>query len=49
VVNNPEVKNTYASLGVDPLTDTPEHFAAHILSDIDKLGKAVRAAGAHVD
>ena len=49
VVNNPEVKATYASLGVDPLTDTPEHFAAHILSDIDKLGKAVRAAGAHVD
>ena len=49
VVNNSEVKATYASLGVDPLTDTPEHFAAHILSEIDKLGKAVRAAGAHVD
>jgi len=49
VVNNPEVKSVYASLGVDPLTDTPEHFAAHLLSDIDKLGKAVRAAGAHVD
>ena len=49
VVNSPEVKTTYASLGVDPLTDTPEHFAAHILSDIEKLGKAVRAAGAHVD
>jgi tripartite-type tricarboxylate transporter receptor subunit TctC len=49
VVNNPEVKSVYASLGVDPLTDTPEQFAAHLLSDIDKLGKAVRAAGAHVD
>ena len=39
----------YASLGVDPLTDTPEQFAAHIASEIGKLGKAVRAAGAHVD
>ncbi len=48
-VNSPEVKNIYASLGVDPLTDTPEHFAAHLLSEMDKLGKAVRAAGAQVD
>jgi tripartite-type tricarboxylate transporter receptor subunit TctC len=48
-VNVPEVKNTYSSLGVDALTDTPEQFAAHIASEIIKLGKAVRAAGAHVD
>jgi tripartite-type tricarboxylate transporter receptor subunit TctC len=44
-----EVKATYASLGVDALTDTPEQFAAHIASEVGKLGKAVRAAGAHVD
>jgi len=49
VVASAEVKSVYASLGVDPLTDTPEQFAAHIVSEIDKLGKAVRAAGAHVD
>jgi tripartite-type tricarboxylate transporter receptor subunit TctC len=48
-VNSPEVRNVYANLGVDPLTDTPEHFAAHLLSEMDKLGKAVRAAGAQVD
>jgi tripartite-type tricarboxylate transporter receptor subunit TctC len=48
-VNAPEVKTTYASLGVDALTDTPAEFAAHIASEITKLGKAVRAAGAHVD
>ena len=48
-VNTPEVKNTYSSLGVDALTDTPAEFAAHIASEIIKLGKAVRAAGAHVD
>jgi tripartite-type tricarboxylate transporter receptor subunit TctC len=48
-VNSAEVKNIYNTLGVDPLTDTPEQFAAHIASEIGKLGKAVRAAGAHVD
>ncbi|MEO7727801.1 MAG: tripartite tricarboxylate transporter substrate binding protein, partial [Burkholderiales bacterium] len=48
-VNAPEVKNVYASLGVDAITDTPAEFAAHIAADIDKLGKAVRASGAHAD
>ncbi len=48
-VNSPDVKAIYATLGVDPLTDTPEHFTAHIASEIDKLGRAVRAAGAQVD
>ena len=48
-VATPEVKATYANLGVDALTDTPEQFSAHIASEIGKLGKAVRAAGAHVD
>ncbi len=48
-VNSPDVKAIYATLGVDPLTDTPEQFTAHIASEIEKLGKAVRAAGAQVD
>ena len=48
-VNASDVKTVYASLGVDPITDTPAEFAAHINSEIAKLGKAVRAAGAHVD
>lgn len=48
-VNAPEVKTVYASLGVDAITDTPAEFAAHIAADIDKLGKAVRASGAHAD
>ena len=48
-VNAPEVKTVYASLGVDAITDTPAEFAAHIAADINKLGKAVKASGAHVD
>ncbi len=48
-VNSPEVKTVYDSLGVDPLTSTPEQFAAHLNGEIEKLGRAVRAAGARVD
>jgi len=48
-VSSAEVKSTYNTLGVDPITNTPEQFAAHIASEIGKLGKAVRAAGAHID
>ncbi len=48
-VNAPEVRAAYSKLGVESLTNTPAQFAAHIASEIDKLGKAVRAAGAHVD
>jgi tripartite-type tricarboxylate transporter receptor subunit TctC len=48
-VSAPDVKTVYATLGVDPITNTPEQFAAHISAEIDKLGKAVRAAGARVD
>lgn len=48
-VNAPDVKTVYASLGVDPITNSPAEFAAHIAADIEKLGKAVRASGARVD
>ncbi len=48
-VNAPDVKTVYANLGVDPLSNTPAEFAAHINAEIDKLGKAVRAAGARID
>ena len=48
-VNAPDVKNVYASLGVDPVTNTPAEFAAHIAADIEKLGKSVRTSGARVD
>ena len=44
-----DVKTVYAGLGVDAITDTPAEFAAHIAADVDKLGKSVRAAGAHAD
>ena len=48
-VNAPDIKATYATLGAEPLTDSPEQFAAHIASELVKLGKAVRDARASVD
>ena len=48
-VNSPEVKATYASVGAEPITDTPEQFGRHLTSEITKLRKLVEASGAHVD
>jgi tripartite-type tricarboxylate transporter receptor subunit TctC len=31
--------------GAEPMTDTPEHFAAYIRSEIDKWASVVRLAG----
>ena len=45
----PKVKEAWASYGADPVNMTPEQFTAHLKSDIAKLGKMVKAAGAKVD
>ena len=49
IVNSPEFKQTLATIGAEPVTVTPEQFAAHLRSDIDKLGAIVKAVGAQVD
>jgi tripartite-type tricarboxylate transporter receptor subunit TctC len=49
VVNSSDFRQTLATIGADPVTATPEQFAAHLRSDIDKLGAIVRAVGARVD
>ncbi len=48
-VNSSDFKQTLATIGAEPVTLTPEQFAAHLRSDIDKLGAIVRAVGARVD
>ena len=48
IVNSADFKQTLATLGAEPVTATPDEFAAHMRSDIDKLGAIVRAVGAHV-
>ncbi len=48
-VNSSDFKQMLATIGAEPVTLTPEQFAAHLRSDIDKLGAIVRAVGARVD
>ncbi len=48
-VNSSDFRQTLATIGAEPVTLTPEQFAAHLRSDIDKLGAIVRAVGARVD
>ncbi len=48
-VRSPDVQNIYDKVGALPVTNTPEEFAAHIQSEILKLGKLVQLSGARVD
>lgn len=46
---NPKVKEAWTSYGADVVNMTPEQFTEHLRSDVAKLGKMVKAAGAKVD
>jgi tripartite-type tricarboxylate transporter receptor subunit TctC len=45
IVGDPEMKNYLIGQGVDPVTNTPEQFAAYIKGDVPKFAKIVKAAG----
>jgi tripartite-type tricarboxylate transporter receptor subunit TctC len=45
----PEMKEKLAAMGTDPLTSTPEEFAAYIKSEIAKWGDVIRKAGVKAD
>lgn len=45
----PEVSAKLVAAGVDPVTTTPEQFAALVRSEIPKWGQVVRESGARVD
>ena len=44
IIALPDVKERFAVLGLDPLTNTPEEFAAQIKKEIAKWGKVIRDA-----
>ena len=44
-----DVQKVYARVGAVPVTDTPEEFAAHIRSEMVKLGNLVKISGARID
>ncbi len=49
VMHLPEVEEQLRRQGIEPMTSTPEEFAAFLRSDIKKWGELVRRTGAHVD
>ena len=48
-VRLPDVQKIYENVGAVAVTNTPEAFAAHIQSEIAKLGQLVQLAGARVE
>jgi len=48
-VQHPDTASRYISLGIDPVGNTPEQYAAQIRIDIAKYAKAVKASGVKVE
>lgn len=48
-VQLPDIQQVYSKVGAVPVSSTPAEFAAHIKSEMAKLGKLVQLAGARVD
>ncbi|MEO7727045.1 MAG: tripartite tricarboxylate transporter substrate binding protein [Burkholderiales bacterium] len=49
VLRAPALLERFATEGVDPVGDTPEHFAAYIKEEIVKWGKVVKDTGMRAD
>ncbi|MCX7135767.1 MAG: tripartite tricarboxylate transporter substrate-binding protein, partial [Proteobacteria bacterium] len=49
VLRSPALLERFATEGVDPVGDTPEHFAAYIKEEIVKWGKVVKDTGMRLD
>ena len=48
-VNYPDIARRYTELGIEPVGNTPEQYAAQIRVDIPKYAKAVKASGVKVE
>ncbi len=49
ILTLPDVKEQFARQGLDPAGGTPEQFAAYFKTEVEKLGKVIRATGAKVE
>jgi len=49
IMYSPEMKDRLNAMGTDPVTSTPEEFAAYIRQEIAKWGDVVRKAGLKAD
>jgi tripartite-type tricarboxylate transporter receptor subunit TctC len=48
-MHSPELKDRLAATGTEPLTRTPDEFAAYIKREIAKWGEVIRKAGVKAD
>ena len=48
-LREPDLRQRLASQGAEPLTSTPDEFAAYLRAEIDKWAKVVKVAGMKVD
>ena len=48
-VKSPDVQEIYRKVGAVPVSSTPDEFAAHITTEMRKLGKLVRLSGARIE
>ena len=49
MMRSPEVTSRLESMGVEPLTNTPEEFADFVKKDVGKWSKVVKESGARVE
>ena len=49
IIQLPDIKERWATLGAEPLHNTPEQFAAFLKADLGKWAKVVRESGAKID
>jgi tripartite-type tricarboxylate transporter receptor subunit TctC len=49
IMHSPEMRERLAGIGTDPVTSTPEEFAAYLKAEIDKWGEVIRKAGLKAD
>jgi len=48
-MHSPEMRERLAGIGTDPVTNSPEEFAAYIQAEIRKWGDVIRKAGLKAD
>jgi tripartite-type tricarboxylate transporter receptor subunit TctC len=49
IVNTPEIKEKFLSMGADPVVSTPEQFGSILQKDIERWSKTVKASGMKVE
>lgn len=49
VLNDPEVRSRFASLGVEPISTTPQQLGAYVNAELARWAKVVKQSGARVD